>query len=48
VLFDDIRWERVGSQERAHTYEGWSEVARHPRVRTAFDIDDAYGLLLLK
>jgi predicted O-methyltransferase YrrM len=53
VLFDDIRWEwdqnkRSKSWEPARTYEGWREVARHPRVRAAFDINDVYGLLLLK
>jgi predicted O-methyltransferase YrrM len=51
VLFDDIRWEkkkRGPSWKPAHTYEGWREVANHPRVRAAFDINDAYGLLLLK
>jgi predicted O-methyltransferase YrrM len=50
VLFDDIRWERKvkgASWKPARTYEGWLEVAHHPRVRAAFDINDAYGLLLL-
>jgi predicted O-methyltransferase YrrM len=51
VLFDDIKWEqkrRGGSWKPARTYEGWREVVRHPRVHAAFDINDAYGLLLLK
>ncbi len=49
VLIDDIRWEDprmyVG---HARTYEGWTELVGHPRVRRAIEIDDTLGLLLLR
>ena len=41
VLMDDIRWPGDPA-----TYDGWLEVAQHPRVRAAVEIDEAYGLLL--
>jgi predicted O-methyltransferase YrrM len=48
VIYDDIRWRgasRFGM--KADTYEGWREVADHPRVEHAVEIDGEYGILLL-
>ena len=49
VIYDDIRWRgaaRFGM--RADTYDGWREVADHPRVAHAVEIDGEYGVLLLR
>jgi predicted O-methyltransferase YrrM len=50
VLYDDIRWEdsNWSPEGPAHAYEGWREVADHPRVREAVELDGALGLLLLR
>jgi predicted O-methyltransferase YrrM len=48
VIYDDIRWRgaaRFGM--KADTYDGWREVADHPRVEQAVEIDGEYGVLLL-
>jgi predicted O-methyltransferase YrrM len=50
VLFDDIRWEdpRFTSGASARTYEGWSKVVGHPRIKQAVEIDGSLGLLLIR
>lgn len=48
VLIDDIRWHDprfCDADPRCH--EGWLEVASHPRVRRAVEVDRDLGLLLL-
>ena len=49
VLIDDIRNESdtFGLGAPPRTYEGWTNVASHPRVRRAVEIDGSLGLLLL-
>jgi predicted O-methyltransferase YrrM len=48
VLYDDIRWDdRAFSPEPSGTYDGWTTVAAHKRVRRAVEIDRTMGLLLL-
>lgn len=46
VLLDDIRW-RLNRRVAAETYAGWREVAAHPRVQRAVEVDRVFGLLLL-
>lgn len=46
VLYDDIHW-RLNRRVAAETYAGWREVAGHPRVRRAVEVDRQFGLLLL-
>jgi predicted O-methyltransferase YrrM len=48
VLFDDIRLADSGQNHKLGTYQGWRQVVQHPRVRCAFEIDNAFGLLLLR
>lgn len=45
VLYDDIDWALGGAA--SDTYAGWREVAAHPRVRRAVELDREFGLLLL-
>jgi predicted O-methyltransferase YrrM len=48
VLIDDIRWQdgRFFPGD-PRCYEGWTQVANHPRVCRAVEIGDSMGLLLL-
>ena len=47
VLFDDIYWEDPRFfTGNPHSYEGWREVVKHPRVRRAIEIK-TMGLILL-
>lgn len=48
VIIDDITWNdpRFCSED-PKTYEGWLEVASHPRVLEAVEVDYGLGLLLL-
>lgn len=49
VIIDDITWNDPRfCDEDPKTYEGWLEVARHPRVVEAVEVDYSLGLLLLK
>jgi predicted O-methyltransferase YrrM len=48
VLFDDIRLADDRENRKWGTSEGWKQVVRHPRVQCAVEIDDAFGLLLLR
>jgi len=47
VVFDDIRWQSRRSVEPSDCYEGWLEVARHPRVRCAVEIARRIGVVAL-
>ena len=47
VVFDDIQWEdRRAPTDNSGTYEGWSRIARHERVRCAAEIE-GIGVVLL-
>ncbi|MEB3295286.1 MAG: class I SAM-dependent methyltransferase [Synechococcales bacterium] len=48
VIIDDITWNdpRFCSED-PKTYEGWLEVASHPRVMEAVEVDYGLGLMLL-
>jgi predicted O-methyltransferase YrrM len=51
VLFDDISWRdpvRGDVHGPADAYQGWREVAAHPRVARAVEIENSYGLLFLR
>jgi tetratricopeptide (TPR) repeat protein/predicted O-methyltransferase YrrM len=49
VIIDDITWDdRRFCDEDPKTYEGWLEVANHPRVIEAVEVDYGLGLLLLE
>lgn len=48
VLFDDIRWDdRRFCETPPRCYEGWREVASHPRVCHAVEVGSNMGLLRL-
>jgi predicted O-methyltransferase YrrM len=49
VLIDDIRWNdaRNGGKSTG-SYDGWREVAAHPRVEKAVEIGGLLGLLLVR
>lgn len=49
VLIDDIRWNdaRNGGKSTG-SYQGWREVAAHPRVELAVEIDGLLWLLLIR
>jgi predicted O-methyltransferase YrrM len=47
-LIDDIRWEDARfSSGAARTYEGWQQIAAHPRVVMAAELDQSIGIVLL-
>jgi predicted O-methyltransferase YrrM len=49
VLFDDVRWENpLPEAPSAGTYDGWSEVVKHPRVTHAVEINEQLGLLRVR
>lgn len=49
VIFDDLRWDdprfHAGS---ARTYEGWTKIVGHPRVKQALEVDGKIGMLLVE
>jgi predicted O-methyltransferase YrrM len=46
VMYDDIRWVR-GDGADPRTYDGWTAVAGHARIRASAEVDGAYGLALV-
>jgi predicted O-methyltransferase YrrM len=47
VVYDDIRFDQSHTKSRRSCYEGWLEVASHPRVRSAVELDLNIGLIEL-
>ena len=48
VLIDDINWEDARFyNEPTRCYEGWREIASHPRVADAVELDGSIGMLRL-
>ncbi|MBL8659449.1 MAG: class I SAM-dependent methyltransferase [Rhodospirillales bacterium] len=48
VVFDDIRWQnRFAPGTESRCYEGWREVAAHPRIEAAIEVGTALGMVML-
>lgn len=49
-LIDDIRWEdlKIAQGKPSRCYEGWREICADSGVRCAVEIDNSFGLLLLR
>ncbi len=48
VIFDDIRWNQpLDPRVDPRCYEGWREVAAHPRVERAVEIGNELGMVMV-
>lgn len=48
IIFDDIRWNRPADPRiDPRCYEGWREVAAHPRVERAVEVGGELGMVMV-
>jgi hypothetical protein len=48
AIIDDIRWDDPRFYENAtRSYEGWTAVAEHRRVRHAIEVAGSWGIVLV-